>query len=129
VYVDLDVVPLKSFEPLLGLDAFVGWEDERRLCPSVMGFSQGHASLNEFIDFLVEWVRDHVGEKDPVVLTGPVPFTAFFAGREDIIKLPPISFYPFHYTELDLVEQFKVGEITPAKESYCVHLWNKGWAK
>lgn len=49
VYVDSDVEPFRSLEPLLGLPAFAGWEDESTVPDAVLGCEPGHPAWADMI--------------------------------------------------------------------------------
>ena len=120
IYVDADVEPLKSFEPLLDGGPFAGWEDERLLCPTVMGSPAGHPAIESLITLLPSWAGARSGAP-PNQATGPYFLTRFWRWRTDVRLLPPVAFYPVHWSE-----KRKLGGPYPA-ESYAVHHWDAGW--
>lgn len=123
VYVDTDMEPLKSWEPLFELDKpFIGWESEKRLCPTVIGGPREHPALIQLIEELPKWVAAHEAERDPVIQTGPEFITAMWGMREDVVRLPLYAFYPYGPTEWPNVSEGKW-----TGRSYGVHWWTKGW--
>lgn len=122
IYVDTDVEPLKSFEPLLECECpFIGWESEDRLCPTVIGSPPMHPKMMSVVEGLSDWVISHKDEKDPVIQTGPIYITEVLKGVDGFRRLPPYYFYPVGPTERSLLN----GDYHP--DSYSVHHWAKGW--
>ena len=120
VYVDTDVEPLRPFDELLDEDPFIAWEDERLLCPTVMGSPQGHPAIGVLLEALPAWFKKYRGAP-PNRQTGPYFVTRYLRGRSDIRLLPPVTMYPVHWSE-----KARLGGPYPA-ESYAVHHWNAGW--
>jgi mannosyltransferase OCH1-like enzyme len=131
VYVDTDVEPLRTFDPLLEEDtAFVAWEAgrlgerPRLLCPTVIGAPAGHAALRDLLDFLPRWSangsRNWMHDR-PNLMTGPHPLTHVWRHRDDVRRLPMQTFYPVGWGERD-----RLGGPYP-EESYAVHHWDAGW--
>lgn len=120
VYVDTDVEPLRPFDELLGHEPFIGWEDERLLCPTVMGSPPGHAALGTLLEALPAWFRKYRGAP-PNRQTGPYFVTRYLRGRSDVRLLPPVTFYPTHWSE-----KARLGGPYP-DESYAEHKWAAGW--
>jgi hypothetical protein len=93
IYLDSDVEPYRSFEPLLPLQAFAAWEDARVVPNAVMGARREHPAIRECIDLAVRAVRKGTWEGGPGVTT------RVLVGRPDVLLLPPGSFYPVHYRD------------------------------
>ncbi|WP_165774089.1 glycosyltransferase [Mycolicibacterium sphagni] len=114
VYIDSDVEVFKPFDNLVGLPAFAGWEDGKRVCNAVLGFPPHHPVLRDFLDLAIE--RRHHGTEAAGVAT----FTEIVTGRDDVVLLPPDAFYPAHWSE----------EAHPSKVkpwSWTLHYWAKSW--
>lgn len=120
VYVDTDVEGLRPFDDLLDGRPFAGWEDERMICPTVMGGPAGHPALQELVSDLPRWFRRYQGHP-PNRQTGPYYLTMRWRWREDVRLLEPPAFYPVHWSE-----KRKLGGPYPP-ESYAVHHWAAGW--
>lgn len=120
VYVDTDVEPLRPFDDLLDGDPFAAWEDDRLLCPTVMGAEAGHDAMESLIAGLPHWSRRHA-QAPPNHQTGPYFLTRCWRWRDDVRLLPPITFYPVHWSQKRLL-----GGPYP-RESYAVHHWAAGW--
>ncbi len=93
VYVDSDCEPIHPLEPLLNLQAFAAWEDERCIPNAVMGASQGHPAIRECLDLMLERLPGPTWPAGPGVTTAVLPW------REDVLVLPPGSFYAVHYRD------------------------------
>jgi len=121
IYVDTDVEPLRSFEPLLNSKPWMAYESDSRLCPSVIGATRGHPALRCLVEGLEQWGRDHSDTTDPVVLTGPIYVTDKWQFRSDVVRLPPWTFYSVGPTERRLLGS------TYHEDAYAIHHWAKGW--
>lgn len=120
VYVDTDVEPLKSFEPLLGPTPFIAWETNRLLCPTVIGSPAAHPAIEALVEALPGWADKRM-YAPPNQQTGPYFVTHTWRGRSDVRKLERESFYPVGWWERE-----RLGGPYP-EESYAVHHWSAGW--
>lgn len=121
VYLDTDVEPLRAFDDLLeDSDPFVGWEDANLLCPTVMGSPPGHPAIEALIEALPSWSRTHANNP-PNQQTGPYFLTNQWRTRDDVRRLPPVAFYPVHWSN----KRALGGPYPP--ESYAVHHWAAQW--
>lgn len=120
IYVDADVEPIRAFDELLDGPPFAGWEDGNMVCPTVMGSPVGHPAIEELISRLPAWAERHAG-RPPNQATGPYFLTRTWRWRDDVRLLPPVSFYPVHWSE-----KVKLGGPYPS-ESFSVHHWDAGW--
>jgi len=120
-YIDTDVEPLRSFDELLADERpFVAWEDANLLCPTVMGAPKGSPAVRALLDALPLWFAAHPNDQ-PNMQTGPYFLTEQWRFREDVRRLPPITFYPIPWWEKE-----RIGGPYPA-ESYSAHHWAAGW--
>lgn len=99
VYVDSDVEAYRSLEPLLPLSAFAAWEDARTVPNAVLGAVPGHPAIRECLALAVDRVLAQRGGEADVWRAGPGVTTEVLPGRDDVLVLPPGTFYPYHYTE------------------------------
>ena len=121
IYLDTDVEPLRSFEPLLNDDRpFAAWEDKHMICPTVMGSPAEHPATAALVAALGPWAKAHKGQP-PNRQTGPYFLTAQWKDRTDVRLLEPEAFYPIHWSD-----KASLGGPYP-KESYAVHHWAAGW--
>jgi hypothetical protein len=93
IYVDSDVEPYRSFEPLLGLRAFAGWEDRNTVPDAVLGAEPEHPVILECIRMALKELKNGAWRSGPGVTTALLP------NRPDVLLLPPGTFYPYHYSE------------------------------
>jgi len=120
VYVDSDVEPYRSLEPLLDLHGFAAWEDMRVIPDAVMGFEAGHLAVRK----MLTEARASIERGEDAWKSGPGVSTSVLAGRRDVLLLPPGSFYPYHYNE-----QNRRGEdhMTNQPWSFGAHHWEGSW--
>lgn len=95
VYVDQDVQPVHSFEPLLPLQAFAAWEDERCVPNAILGARPGHPAIRQCLDLAIKTLRKGTWAAGPGVTTKVLPW------RNDVLVLPPQAFYDVHYDDPD----------------------------
>jgi hypothetical protein len=119
IYVDSDVEPYRSFEPLLPLEAFAAWEDARVVPNAVMGARREHPAIRECIDLAVKRVSRGTWEGGPGVTT------RVLVGRPDVLLLPPGSFYPYHYTEKE--QRRSEDHATAQPWAFGAHHWHASW--
>lgn len=93
VYIDSDFECYRPFDSLLGVDAFIGWEDASWAPDAVLGACPGHPAIRAALLLAME--RLSLGASS----SGPKVTTQTMTGRDDVLELPPGSFYPYHYTE------------------------------
>jgi hypothetical protein len=118
VYLDSDVEPYRSLEPLLPLSAFAAWEDGREVPNAVLGAVPGHPAIRACLDLALARIAQPTWERGPGVTTAVLP------GRADVLLLPPGSFYPYHYSEMER-------RLEPHREqqpwAFGAHHWHGSW--
>jgi glycosyl transferase-like sugar-binding protein len=117
IYVDVDVEPIRSFEPLLTHRAFVGLESPGVMCGAILGSEAAHPAIQALIRSLPGWTKGRPNA-DPGTWAGPAFLTAQWIGREDIEIFPKEAFYPAHWSQRMR---------RPSASSYAVHHWAKNW--
>lgn len=117
VYVDSDVIPHKSFEPLMNTAAFAAWEDEDVIPDAVMACEPGHDTFKRMLDAAIKQVMSGAD----AWASGPGVSTSHLANDPDVLVLPPGAFYPHHYLEKNQAGK-KVGPWT-----FCEHMWQHSW--
>lgn len=123
IYVDTDVEALRPFDALLDGDPFMGWENDRRICPTVIGGEPHHPALEVLVDELPAWAALHE-HADAATRTGPEFVTQLWRDRDDVRRFPPAAFYPVGWWEKHLL-----GKVAYPSETFAVHHWAKGWGK
>jgi mannosyltransferase OCH1-like enzyme len=121
VYIDSDVQVFRSFAPLLGLQAFAGWEDVRVVPDAIFGAVAGHPAIQQCLDAAISLVK--LG-KDPWE-TGPGVFTDILPGRQDVTLFPPATFDPYHYNEKRTAKARADHGASPW--CYAAHHWHGSW--
>lgn len=103
VYVDCDIeaVPGRSLDGLLGLDAFAGRECERWVNNAVIGCEPGHLFVEALVRELPARVELARGKGwRPNRISGPHLVTPI-AVRLGVALLEPHVFYPYRWDQLD----------------------------
>lgn len=119
VYIDSDVELYRSLEPLLALEGFAAWEDVRCCPDAVLGFRAGHPALK----IMLEKARSAVMGKQGAWKSGPGVTTSTLPGREDVLLLPPGTFYPYHYKEKHRREEDHASQ----PWTFGAHHWAHSW--
>lgn len=120
IYVDSDVEPYRSFEPLLELPGFAAWEDSKTVPDAVLGFAPRHPA----VAIMLERARAAILRGAKAWESGPGVTTATLPGRSDVLLLPPGSFFPYHYTEKDRRDEDHAGA---QPWSFAAHHWHHSW--
>ncbi len=118
VYVDADVEPYRSFEPLLGVEAFAAWEDDKIVPDAVLGARADHPFLRAAIDLAIDRLEQGAWSSGPAVTADLLP------GRTDVLLLPPGAFYPYHYSRRDLRHADHAHQQPWA---FAAHHWTSSW--
>jgi hypothetical protein len=118
IYVDSDCEPYRSLEPLLGLHAFAGWEDNAVVPDAVIGAEPQHPAIRQCLDLAL--VRVPQG----AWASGPGTTTEVLAARDDVLLLPPGSFFPYHYRAKNLRHRDHASEQPWA---FMAHHWAGSW--
>lgn len=142
VFFDLDVIILKSFEPLLLLGkAVIGEEDELALCPAVIASPPENSFIDAWIDgynpALSDWHGFRSLGKDEFWGEMSTRYPKHLAKKHsgDVVVLPPEAFYPVHWRRAS-AERFhrKASDDGLARHelesSFTIHLWAAGlWSE
>jgi hypothetical protein len=119
VYVDSDVEPVRPLDPLLHLRAFAAWEDENVVPDAVLGAEAGHPAFK----VMLAKARAAVESGGDPWASGPGVTTGTLPGRNDVLLLPPGSFYPVHYKE-----KHRLGTRNDQPWVFLEHKWHHSWA-
>ena len=118
VYVDSDVEPVRPLDPLLELRAFAGWEDENVVPDAILGCEPGHPAFKVMLAKARAAIE---GGADPWT-SGPGVTTSTLPNRNDVLLLPPGSFYPVHYREKN-----RLGTRNDNPWVFAEHKWHHSW--
>jgi len=122
VYVDSDVEVYKSFEPLRGTGGFAAWEDSDHIPNAVMGFPAKHPAVYRVLELAAQ--RHNQG----TWAAGVGVTTEVFRNRDDMLLLPPGSFYPTHYRD-PWRNTLSTDELKAQRPwAFCRHWWAHSWA-
>jgi hypothetical protein len=117
IYVDSDVRPFRSLEPLLHCSAFAGWEDDRCIPDAVLGAEPDHPAFVTALDK----ARSVIEGGGDAWHSGPGVTTEVLQNRPDVLLLPPGSFYDVHYLD-------KANLDRPANPwEFARHMWHGSW--
>lgn len=127
VYLDTDMKPIKSFDPLLAENTpFVGLRSTKSFATGVIGSPKNHPMVKLLIDGIPQRFESH---RESSVLLGPPYVSALWFGRKEIRHLPVKTFYLYDgfmapkRDERDrLMEEGNFPE-----EMIAVHYGNHGW--
>lgn len=126
VYLNCDVLPLKSFDTLLSHKAFLGMEDDYHICNAVMGGEKNHPLYGEVVEGL-QANLDQFWSHGMEVATGPQYLTKIWRKSQHEVKiLPRDAFYSTYHGDLPWGGGIDYGEIVARgqeKDAYAVHMW------
>ncbi|WP_165698593.1 glycosyltransferase family 32 protein [Bremerella volcania] len=118
VYVDTDVEPLKSFDPLLQVDAFAAEEYRGRVCNAVMGSVPQHP----WVLWQLEALPRYKKKRPP---WGPLLATEAY--KEMVKQGVEVSLYPTTHFYPYLWNQLSLRGSNEYPKSYAVHHWAISW--
>jgi mannosyltransferase OCH1-like enzyme len=121
VYVDSDVEAVRPLDALMHAPAFAAWEDEKVVPDAVMGAAPRHPAFREMLNMAISLIE--CGSQDAWE-TGPGISTSVLPGRDDVLLLPPSSFYPVHYKEKNAL-----GSRNQNPWVFVEHKWHHSWSK
>jgi mannosyltransferase OCH1-like enzyme len=130
IYVDTDVMPIKSFDNLVNSNKpFLGKRSSKSFESAVIGCPKNHPSFLKLIESLPDWFNNNIG-KSASVQTGPAFLSAILFGREDVTHLPIKTFYPYNGFGApkrdDKLKLFNNKNNFP-NEMICAHFSNHRW--
>ena len=117
-YVDQDVEPFRSLDPLLGATVVAAWEDERTVPNAVLGARPDHPLIRQALDLAIRQMRRSVWD------AGPGVTTRLFPGHPDVLLLPPGAFYDVHYQDPE--RDTKMG-LPPSPWTFARHHYWGSW--
>lgn len=120
VYVDSDVEPYRTLEPLLDLRGFSAWEDAKVAPDAVLGAEPHHPAVGG----MLKLARVTLEAGGDAWATGPGVTTHVLPGRRDWLLLPPGSFYPYHYRDL---QGAKKDHSQTQPWAFAAHHWAGSW--
>lgn len=129
IYVDTDIMPIKSFDPLLqNVNPFIGQRSSKSFESAVIGSPKGHEAVKYLMDKMPEWYNS-LKDKSKTVPLGPAFISNYWFGREDVVHLPSKTFYPYNGfmapKREEKIKLFNKKEFPP--EMYAAHFSNHRW--
>lgn len=124
IYLDSDVEVFRNLTPLTMVEAFAAYEDPGVIPDAVLGAEAGHPAIEACLELAMDRVMSPRGDWRTAGAwgSGPGVTTKILAGRDDVLLLPPGSFYPVHYTRKGELESF-----TPPPWCWMAHHWHASW--
>lgn len=131
IYLDTDMLILKSLNPLLNHSFVMGFEDYIHVNMAIIGSEKGHPLLKTILEIYDE--RYSKSQEFKVITSIITPIVEKFMGglnpleireKDGVTLYPPEYFYPIPYTAN--VTWGKYNEYFTNK-SYAAHLWYKSW--
>lgn len=120
-YIDSDVEMIRRLDPFCGCDGVAAWEDEHHIPNAVLGFRAGHPALKLVLDRAIS------ARFNGTWAAGVGVTTEVFKNRDDIVLLPPGSFYAVPWRE---AHRTNVNWVKAAKRNpwaYCLHRYEASW--
>lgn len=132
IYLDSDVRLYRPLDPLLDLKAFAAYEDRTIVPDAVLGCEPGHPAFIEALELARLRITGRSGEPRSwqtdrgAWATGPGVTTTLLPRRDDVLVLPPESFYGVHYAPRETLAE-RLASHEPAPWEFGVHLWSWSW--
>lgn len=135
VYLDTDMLVIRSFDDLLNQNCFFGAEDSEFISAGIIGSVPKNKFIKRCIDFYVE--LDFRSQKDIRMITIPRIITnifrqeySFYNDFDQVFNSENHTIYPSQYfypLPLYKKDDFKDLKNYIKKDTYAVHLWNSSW--
>lgn len=137
IYLDTDMIVIKSFDNLLNSDCFFGAENEENISCGIIGAVKKNSFIKQCIDKYADILI--CSELNWASLTIPLIITELFREKYDfkssfkkniyinnIVIYSSEYFYSFPFNErYGSHKHFKF----TTEKSYAVHLWNESWVE
>jgi hypothetical protein len=120
-YLDSDCEPFRPLDPLLGAEVVAAWEDERTIPNAVLGARPDHPAIRECLVQCIASLPRGTWE------AGPGVTTRVLGKRDDVLVLPPGSFYPTHYRDADREARMPSVSQAPPPWAFVQHWYAGSW--
>lgn len=135
IYMDTDMMLLKSLNGLTPLHGFLGAENKQLVNAAIMGFSPQHPLLSQLLNHYSTLNPTSVEEIKqmtiPIIITKVIRDTyKFDSGFEaqvsfhNLTILPPATFYPMPFSKQVISSDYPM---YVKDNTLGVHLWNASW--
>ena len=131
IYLDTDVEALRSFDPLLSHECFIGFQQREDgvdwVNNAILGAQSGHQYIRDCMDATLK-----AFDADHTILRGPQVATAVLR-EHGLIKyglqtVGGVTVYPIEYfSPYGWNEQFSADCVT--RDTYTIHRWQASWVK
>lgn len=126
VWLDSDVELYRPLTTLLQCNMFAAWEDINTVPDAVLGAEPHHPAIEECLELATERIRGLNSDwrtGNGAWATGPGVTTLVLPTHDDVLLLPPGTFYPYHYSEKE-----RRGEDHRANPwCFGAHHWAGSW--
>lgn len=123
-YVDSDMEPFRSLEPLTQHTLVAAWEDSRCIPNAFLGAVPDHPAIAKCLALCLERVP-----RGDIWRAGPGVTTEVLRADETALLLPPESVYPVHYRDPDrdrLMADFRPGD---HPWTFMLHRYHGSWLR
>ena len=125
VYIDSDVQLFKPLDSLMSLGGFAAWEDRNAIPNAVLGFEPYHYALARILTKAKQLMPGPVWP----IAVGVVTEVLKNRHHDDVLVLPPDSFYPIHWQHKVLLKS--PGMVRSLRENnpwtFGLHWWHYSW--
>lgn len=118
IYFDTDIEVLKSLDPLLDRDMFIGYEEKEQICTAVIGATKENPKIKKILQFYDQdiWnVDEYIN-------------TIIF---KNIIKKNPEIFSKLEVLDKDVFSPYRLfgdnNGLIEKVQSYTIHWYSKNW--
>ncbi|MGL4998636.1 MAG: glycosyltransferase [Cetobacterium sp.] len=120
IYLDTDMEILKSLDPLLENNFFIGKENEKTISFGIAGTVPKHNFFKEMLEFY----REEIWSSNLYIITGIASYICNKYSNElgDMKIYSQEYFYPYKQDE-------ELTENHIKKDTYAIHHWEKSWGK
>lgn len=131
IYLDTDIEVVRTFEPLLEDEMFVGWQGNGQINNAVMGAQPHHPVIQSCLEEMPKRFdgKESAHLSSPFYITDVLfkhlkigkPQSNILVRGKGVNVYPCRYFYPYWHTEqLD-----RAKHVTP--DTFCIHHWTASW--
>jgi mannosyltransferase OCH1-like enzyme len=132
IYLDTDIKLLRSFDPLLHYQCFLGFENDKEIVVNnaVIGSIPHHPFISKCLQAFDAFSGDEKAHESAPLLVTNILKGEYHLNSTDTQELGDVAllskeyFYPIHWNETYKLNSYEK-HIT--ENTYCVHLWNQSW--
>lgn len=121
-YVDSDIEPFRSLEPLVSSGLVAAWEDHRCIPNAFLGATPSHDAIHEVLRLCLERL-----ERGTIWDAGPGATTDILKAHPEALVLPPAAMYGVHYRDPDRDRAMREFSASPPPWAFGLHLYAGSW--